>query len=84
MTDVSDRGSRGNASNESVGSRGLPHYYEEYHRGFLDGLAAYAHSKDGAHYVGMTGKTLREAGAQAAETWNYSPWPLHSPKYVNW
>lgn len=44
-----------------------------YDRGFEDGLAAYAWWKDGVCYVGTTGRTLNQAGAEMRETWNYAP-----------
>lgn len=43
----------------------------EYKEGFIDGITAYAHSKDGQQYVGTTGSTLREAVANVEDTWNY-------------
>jgi len=42
-----------------------------YDTGFIDGLEAYAHWHDGVLKVGTTGKTLAEAVATRAETWNY-------------
>lgn len=44
-----------------------------YHEGYLAGLAAYAHWKDGAQYVGVMGRTLKEAKEQAKKSWNYMP-----------
>lgn len=47
----------------------------EYKAGYLDGIIAYAHTKDGRQYVGTTGRTLSDAIANVEETWNY-----HEPK----
>lgn len=44
-----------------------------YKRGYEDGLAAYAHWKDGVQYVGTTGRTLRSAQESVEATWNYTP-----------
>lgn len=44
-----------------------------YHIGFLHGLATYAINRDGQQFVGSCGKTLREAQADAQQSWNYSP-----------
>lgn len=43
-----------------------------YREGFIDGLRAYAHWKDGKLYVGTCGTTLRGAVADVENTWNYS------------
>jgi len=43
----------------------------EYKRGFIAGLIAYAHSKNGEQHVGTTGTTLKEAIADVEKTWNY-------------
>lgn len=45
----------------------------EYKRGFMDGLEAYAHMKDGVSYVGTTGRALKQAQEQVEKTWNYNP-----------
>ena len=47
---------------------------EAYVRGLCDGLAAYAHMKDGTYYVGTTGKTLRQA-VKDARSGVYPPQP---------
>jgi hypothetical protein len=36
----------------------------DYERGYLEGLQAFAHMRDGVLYVGTTGKTLRQAMRQ--------------------
>lgn len=33
----------------------------DYERGYLVGIQEYAHMRDGVHYVGTTGRTLRQA-----------------------
>lgn len=33
----------------------------DYESGYMEGLATYAHMRDGVLYVGTTGKTLRRA-----------------------
>nr|WP_277611323.1 YqaJ viral recombinase family protein [Microbulbifer celer] len=35
--------------------------FSEYQRGYIDGLKAFAHWKDGTQYVGTSGKTLKQA-----------------------
>jgi hypothetical protein len=47
---------------------------EAYVAGLCDGIRAYAWWKDGTAYVGTTGKTLREALADA-EGGKYPPQP---------
>lgn len=47
--------------------------HQIYKQGFRDGVATYAHWKDGTQFVGTTGKTLREALANIDSSWNYSP-----------
>jgi hypothetical protein len=44
-----------------------------YDQGYIDGLTAYAHMKDGTTYVGTTGRTLKDAVANRKETYNYVP-----------
>lgn len=44
-----------------------------YYVGFIAGLQAYAHWKDGQQFVGTTGRPLQEAVQKAQETWNYNP-----------
>lgn len=44
-----------------------------YKKGFIDGLTAYAWSKEGAQYVGTCGTTLKEATETVEKTWNYKP-----------
>lgn len=46
---------------------------EAYKKGFIDGLTAFAHWKDGIEYVGTGGKTLKEVVEKIEETWNYKP-----------
>lgn len=46
---------------------------EDYDRGFLHGLKAYAYMKDGVYYVGTTGRSLKEAAEKYKDTWNYTP-----------
>lgn len=48
-----------------------------YLDGFRDGLAAFAHMRDGVSYVGTTGMTLREAldKVDRGEIWNQAVRP---------
>jgi hypothetical protein len=46
-----------------------------YEQGFIDGITAYAHSKDSQQEVGTTGKLLKKAIEEVKNTWNYSPPP---------
>lgn len=46
---------------------------EAYRLGYLHGITAHAHMKDGITYVGTTGRSLALAKAQHESTWNYSP-----------
>lgn len=46
-------------------------YTRAYKQGFIDGLTAYAHNKDGTQHVGTTGKTLKDAIDQVEQTWNF-------------
>jgi hypothetical protein len=43
-----------------------------YDIGYKHGLAAYAHMKDGTTYVGTAGIKLKEAIADAKNTYNYA------------
>ena len=43
----------------------------KYKKGFIDGLTAFAHWKDGTQYVGTSGTTLKQAIKEVKETWNY-------------
>lgn len=45
---------------------------DAYKRGFIDGIRAYAHHKDGVQYVGTTGRTLKDAVANVETTWNFA------------
>lgn len=51
---------------------------DAYRQGFIDGLTAYAHWRDGHQEVGTTGRTLKEAVEKVEETWNWSPPPDRS------
>jgi hypothetical protein len=42
-----------------------------YDRGFVDGLKAHAHWKDGKQYVGTSGTTLAQAIADRADAGTY-------------
>lgn len=42
-----------------------------YKQGFIDGITAYAHHKDGGLFVGTTGRILKSAVADVESTWNY-------------
>ena len=44
---------------------------EQYKRGYIDGLVAYAHWKNGTQLVGTMGITLDQAIKEIKETWNY-------------
>ena len=44
-----------------------------YDKGFIDGLTAYAHWKDGKQKVGTSDKSLTEAVIERKQTWNYIP-----------
>jgi hypothetical protein len=44
-----------------------------YKKGFVDGLTAFAWSKDGQQLVGTCGTTLKEAIDKVETTWNYKP-----------
>lgn len=46
---------------------------KSYKQGFIDGMTAHAHWRDGVQYVGTTGTTLAKAVDQAETTWNFSP-----------
>ena len=46
---------------------------EIYHKGFVDGLTAYAHWKNGDQLVGTLGYKLKDAIAQAEDTWSWAP-----------
>jgi hypothetical protein len=48
----------------------------EYERGFLDGLWAYAWSKDGAVYVGTTGTTYRRAAERFLHEHGHEGWTV--------
>jgi len=45
----------------------------DYDRGFRDGLATFAHYKDGVQLVGTTGMTLKDADEHYRSLWNYMP-----------
>ena len=59
----------------------------DYRKGFIDGLRAYAHWKDGVEVVGTLGTTSREAIENVEATWNYAepaaPVPT-KPEAVAW
>jgi len=44
-----------------------------YDRGFIDGMRAFAHWKNGQELVGTTGKTLKDAIEKRMEIWSYTP-----------
>jgi len=44
-----------------------------YDKGFIDGLTAYTHWKDGKQKVGTSDKSLTEAIIERKRTWNYIP-----------
>lgn len=44
-----------------------------YKKGFIDGLVAYAHWKDGKQYVGTAGTSLDKAIENVENTWNFNP-----------
>lgn len=46
---------------------------DNYKRGFLDGITAYAHWDDGTQLVGTIGTTLARAKKNVKGTWNYNP-----------
>jgi hypothetical protein len=61
---------------------GMPGKWTPYHQGFLDGLRAYAHWKDGTMYVGTCGTTLREASLRVEEHSEFSP-PKQNENHEN-
>jgi len=46
---------------------------EDYKKGFIDGLNAYAWWRDGSQWVGSCGTSLREAIEKVESLYNYSP-----------
>lgn len=44
----------------------------EYKRGFIDGLCAYAHWKDGVEYVGTCNTTLKEVIQKVEDVWCFN------------
>jgi len=51
---------------------------KEYKRGFIDGLTAFAHWRDGVQRVGTSSeRPLKQAVEEVEHTWNYLP-PTHA------
>jgi hypothetical protein len=48
-------------------------FIDGYDKGYMDGLRAYAHWKDGVEYVGTSGKSLEQAIVDRADSFNYNP-----------
>ena len=46
---------------------------DAYKKGFIDGLMAYAHWKDGVQWVGTMGTKLEAAIEKVEGLWNYNP-----------
>lgn len=46
---------------------------EAYKKGFLDGIAAFAHWKDGIQLVGTAGRKLKDMQAYPEWIWNFNP-----------
>ena len=46
---------------------------QEYKRGFTDGLACYAHWKNGEQLVGTLPTLLKQAIEEIEHSWNYLP-----------
>lgn len=47
--------------------------HDHYRQGYLDGLEAFAHMKDGVTYVGTSGYTLKRAKEEPHKLWNWNP-----------
>ena len=46
---------------------------EAYKQGYLDGIEAYAHWKDGTVFVGTAGRKLKDAKEKAEDDWHFMP-----------